>query len=171
MRRLYSDSKLIDDFLQKLNLVETLDGGWATKYRDNESGEQWLKYQINSGYHGGGQTNLIRLPEPATAELIDIALNSEFEDEALAAAIRLRDNEQYLNKEFRLDLIHRLKSLEIQKLSVKEKSRIKMVITNSTLDRLENRKELIGKNFKEIEEDSLFFQRIAEDANSILEKL
>ncbi|WP_205503990.1 Imm27 family immunity protein [Rufibacter psychrotolerans] len=171
MRRLYSDSKLIDDLLQKLNLLETLDGGWAAKYRDNESGEQWLKYQINSGYHGGGQTNLIRLPEPTTAELIDIALNSEFEDEALAASFRLRDNEQCLDKEFRLDLIYRLKSLEIRKLSGKEKSRIKLVITTSALNRLENRREIIGKSSKEIEEDSLYFQRSAEEANSILEKL
>jgi hypothetical protein len=170
-RRLYSDSKLIESFLQRLNLVETLDGGWSAKYYDSDSGEQWLKFQIDSGYHGGGQTNLIQLPEPTITELIEIALNSEFDDEASAAAIRLRDNEQYLHKEFRQELIHRLKTIENQELSEKERSRIKMVITNSSLNRPENRRKIIGKNFKEIEEDSLFFQRIAEEADSILEKL
>ncbi|GAB2531513.1 hypothetical protein [Rufibacter soli] len=171
MRRLYSDSKLIDDFLQRLNLVEILDGGWAAKYLDNENGKQWLKYQTDSEYHGGGQTTLIRLPEPTTTELIDIALNSEFDDEASAAAIRLSDNEQYADKEFRQELIDRLKAKEFQKLTTRERSRLKMIIAFSELDQPENRREIVGKSIHEIEEDSQFFQRIAQKAVSILEKL
>jgi hypothetical protein len=170
-RRFYSDKNDINSFIKQLKLVEKLDDGWVEKYIDNSSGIEWLKYQTNSEYHGGGHANLMRLPEPTTTELIDIAINSEFDDEALAAANRLCDNEKFENKEFRQKLIEKLKAKGIQKLTEKEKSRLKMVITSSNLDQPGNRKEIVGKSIKEIEGDSQFFQMISIEAISILKNL
>ncbi|WP_207430895.1 hypothetical protein [Sabulibacter ruber] len=152
-------------------LVEQQNDGWIERYLDNLTGKEWLKYQINSEYHGAGQINLIQLPEPTTTELIEIALTSEFEDEASAAAIRLRDNEQYLDTGFRQELINRLKKIELKQLTDREIQRIRMVISYSELDHIENRREIIGKSYQEIEEDSRFFKSMAEEAYSILKRL
>jgi len=39
-RKLFETNTLIDEFIQKLTKIGTLDGGWATKYIDNSTGIQ-----------------------------------------------------------------------------------------------------------------------------------
>ena len=46
-RKLFGTNTLVDDFTKSLSQVETLDGGWATKYLDNSTGHQWLKYVVD----------------------------------------------------------------------------------------------------------------------------
>ena len=52
-RRLYSDSKLIEQLVKSLKKVEVLDKGWSTKYVDPKTNEYWMSYQIYSENHGG----------------------------------------------------------------------------------------------------------------------
>jgi hypothetical protein len=170
-RRLYSDAKLIADLVKMLEEVEVLDEGWSTKYVDPGTGEYWLMYQMNAEYHGGGQSNLFRLPEPDSNELIQIIITTKFDDEAVAAAALLSHNEEVSSSEFRDRLIEALENVTAGNLTIEEKEKFKRVITSSTLDSSLNRRSTMNKTCQEVLLDAAFFQRIATKATKILKKL
>ena len=137
---------------------------------DTKTGQEWLKYLVDPdrGYF----YNLIALnPTPTTDELINIAFNSEYEDEVCAAAIRLKLDEQEFQKEYRPKLIQRLKIISNQSLSMTEKMRLKTILMASQLSDKINRREIMGKHFTEIYKDAEFFKSIAREAEAIFEKL
>lgn len=170
-RKLYANDKLIADFLNNLTKVETLNNDWSTKYFDKKTGRYWLKTQVNSEDHGGGNSILIQLPEPSTDELIDIVFSSTYEDEVIAASLRLLDNEQYLNKEFRQKLIDRLNTIELYDLPYNEKERLANIIDYSGLSSGINCREILNKTIDQIQKDYEFFRIIARQANTILRRL
>ena len=98
-RTLFGTNTLVSDFTKTLTQTETIDGGWATKYIDNSTGHQWLKYVVDDR---GFFVNLIFIsPPPTTDQLIEIAFNSNYSDEVSAAATRLNIEEQSDKKEYR----------------------------------------------------------------------
>lgn len=168
-RKLFGTNTLVDDFTKTLTQTETIDGGWATKYVDNSTGHQWLKYVVDER---GFFVNLIFIsPPPTTDQLIDIALNTKYTDEISAAATRLNIEEQSDKREYRQKLIDKLKTIDASKFDTVEKERIKTIILASQLTDRVNKREIVGKHFSEIESDAKFFNTVADTAESILKLL
>jgi len=168
-RKLFGTNILVDNFTKSLTQTETLDGGWATKYIDNSTGHQWLKYVIDER---GFFVNLIFIsPPPTTDQLIEIALNTKYVDEISAAATRLNFEEQSDKKEYRQKLIDKLTTIDISKLDATGKERIKTIILASQLTDRVNKREIVGKHFSEIQSDADFFNSVAETAEKILKLL
>ena len=168
-RKLFGTNTLVEDFTKSLIQTETLDGGWTTKYIDNSTGHQWLKYVIDDR---GLFVNLIFIsPPPTTDQLIEIALNTKYVDEISAAATRLNYEERSDKKEFRQKLLDKLRTIDISKLDTTEKERIKIIILASILTDRVNKREIVGKHFSEIQADSNFFNSVADTAEKILKLL
>jgi hypothetical protein len=168
-RKLFGTNTLVDDFTKNLTQVETLDGGWATKYIDNSTGHQWLKYVVDDRNFF---VNLILISPPLTTDqLIEIALNTNYVDEISAAATRLNFEEQSDKKEYRQKLIDRLNLIDISKIDTAEKERIKTIILAAQLTDRVNRRGIVGKHFSEIQIDANFFNVIADIAENILKLL
>ena len=159
----------MDDFTKSLTQVETLDGGWATKYIDKSTGHQWLKYVVDDR---GFFANLIFIsPLPTTDQLIEIAFNTKFVDEISAAATRLYIEEQSNKREYRQKLIDKLTTIDISSLDATEKERIKTIILASQLTDRVNKREIVGKYFSEIQVDADFFNSVADIGENILKLL
>ena len=92
-RFFYGDAGLIEILLPQLELMETSAGGYASVYKDPLDNSFWLKYYATAATQGGGYLTLMRLPALSTEKLIDIAISTLFEDEAVAAILRLLDEE------------------------------------------------------------------------------
>ena len=170
-RRIFGDHQLINDFIKTLTKIEVLEDGWSIVYKDLNTNLSWLQYQIDSEYHGGGQSNLIRLPEPSFRELIDITLHSPFEDEVIAASIKLRDDEVFKGIEFRYVLIDLLEKKILRDLSQEDIKRLTNIIRFSELDSSLNRREILKKNIAEIDSDTTFFSEISKRADRLLNKI
>lgn len=168
-RKLYGTNALVNDFTKSLVQVETLDGGWTTKYMDKSTGHQWLKYVVDdSGYF----VNVMFIsPPPTTDELIEIALNTPYLDEIAAAAIRLNLEEQCYHKEYRQKLMDRLNQFDLSTIDTAEKERIKTIIMAAQLTDRVNKRAIVGKHLSEIQVDANFFNRIADDAEKMLKLL
>jgi len=168
-RKLFGTNTLVNEFTKTLTQAETIDGGWATKYIDNSTGHQWLKYVVDDR---GFFVNLIfTSPQPTTDQLIEIALNTNYFDEVSAAATRLNIEEQSDKREYRQKLIDKLTILDISKLDREEKERIKSIIQAAQMTDRVNKREIVGKHFSEIQSDANFFNSIADTAENILKSL
>jgi hypothetical protein len=168
-RRLYGDAKLIEELLGSMQLVEESEGGFAAVYKDPVTRAFWLKYYATSGSKGGGYLTLAKLPTPVTADLINIAITSEFEDEAVAAMLRLLDEETIEKKDFRLQLIEQVEQVDLQ--DQNKKQRILEIIKITGLDDPTNRRKLLHKSATEIQADADYFKTVATRANNLLQKL
>lgn len=169
-RIFYGTNLLVDQKTTELTKIETLDGGWTVKYLDESTGEYWLKYTTDPdrGYH----FNLMRVsPEIGTSELIEIALNSEYSDEAEAAAYKLHLEEEFEHREYRSELLDRIRRIIQGTLTQKQINSIANVIRASQLLDRVNSRELVGKSMSEIELDAKFFEETANEAEEILYKL
>jgi hypothetical protein len=166
-RKLYGTNKLVDDFTKSLIETETLDGGWTKIYTDEKTNEKWMRYVID--LERGYFWNLMLIaPKPNTEELINIALNSEFDDEIHASAARLMLNEKISQIDYRKKLIEKLEEFDIHRLYKSEKTRFRTIIESSELNSEWNRREILGKKMTEVNEDAEFFKDIANRANRIL---
>jgi hypothetical protein len=165
-RKLYGNNKLIFEYTQSLTKTEELSASWETKYNDNTTGHKWLKYTIDD--HGFEANLMMISPAPTTDELIDIALNSEYDDEASAAANRLFIEEKNENKDFRKKLIDKLTQIDFLKLDNQGKIRMEEIIRTCELTNRVNRRDIIGKHLSIIQKDADYFNNIAEQAEKIL---
>ncbi|MBB6325271.1 hypothetical protein FHS59_000886 [Algoriphagus iocasae] len=156
-RYFIADQKLIDQLESQFDQVDQNETEWTITYMDKETGDKWLSYRVDSEYHGGGNPVMCRLPIPDTNKLIDIALQTENEDEVFAACRTLVNYEQLKNIDFRSDLINRLEDL-------KNKERRKRIIELTGLDSPINRREIVGKTSDQVDKDSKHFQGIARRA-------
>lgn len=168
-RKLFGTNTTVNDFVQRLTKIETLDGGWSTKYMDKETGFSWLKYTVDD--RGFFQNLIFISPPPTTDELIEIAFKSPYPDEVSAAATRLNLEEQADKKEFRQQLIERLNCFDISQLDMTEKERLKTIIQASQLTDRVNKRDVMGKHFSEIQKDADLFNTVAGKAQEILNML
>ncbi len=169
-RKFYGTNLLVDEKTKELKKIESLDGGWTTKYLDKSTGEQWLKYTVDPdrGYYFN---LMLTTPKLETSELICLCLNTEFDDEAHAAAYRLNIEEQFENKEYRIELLNSIKERLTSELTAEQKNGLAIAIRSSQLQDQVNSRELVGKSIQEVEEDAKYFRKIANEADLILKKL
>ena len=168
-RCLIGDSKLIKDFILKIEEIEVRDGAWTTKYYDKETGKHWIKYVVDDRSF---TAHMLQINPPlSTVNLINIATNSNYEDEAIAAANRLYFEEQYLSKIYRDELLESLQQKVLTNLDIIEKHKIEKVIVAGQLLNSINRKEIIGKSYSEVSADAKYYKEIAGKATELLSQL
>lgn len=168
-RYFYGDAGLIEILLPKLELMETAAGGYAAVYKDPLTNAFWLKYYATTATPGGGYLTLMRLPAPSTKKLIDIAISTVFEDEAVAAVLRLLDEEVVEKKDFRLQLVEQLEaSVEAQGISAE---RAYQIVKFANLTDTTNIREVVGKTAMQVQEDAAYFAGIAERAERLIKRL
>ncbi|AKP51328.1 hypothetical protein CA2015_1901 [Cyclobacterium amurskyense] len=161
-RYFITEKKLIEELDSRFDQVANDEANWTTTYVDNETGDKWLYYRVDTEYHGGGNPVMGRLPLPDTSKLIDIVLQTVNEGEVFAACRTLVNNEQLRKIDFRSDLINRLEDL-------KNKDRQKMIIDLTGLDSSMNRRGIIGKSSYHVDKDAQHFQKIADRAIKLKE--
>ncbi len=155
-RHFTSDEEIITDVIaENLTFLENVNSGWNKVYRENNSAVKWLLFHSDRENHGGGMKILGKLPFPETEILIDIALNSIYEDETIAACCVLVDNEN--TSDFRLSLIE-----ELEKIA--DGHRQKLIIEYTELLSRHNRREIIGKSYDQVTEDARYFELIGRRA-------
>jgi hypothetical protein len=167
-RYLYGDASLIEVLLPQFELMETAEGGYAAVYKDPLTNSFWLKYYATAAAQGGGYLTLMRLPAPGTEKLIDLAINTVFEDEAVAAVLRLLDEEAIEKKDFRLQLIGKLEQA-VEEASIAAERVMKIIKFANLADPM-NKREVVGKTAAQVQADSDYFKGIAERAKRLLER-
>ena len=170
-RRLYGDRAQIEELLGKMQLMETAAGNWAAVYKDKVTGAFWMKYHTMSGMQGGGFVQLIKLPLPLTEELINIAILSPFEDEAVAAILRLVDEEIVEKKNFRHLLVGQLEKQNMSSFSTGQKQRMQKIITLAALNDPMNKREVLNKSAEQVQKDAVYYRTVAERAQLLLKEL
>lgn len=170
-RKLYGDAKLIEERLSQMQLMEEAAGGWAAVYKDAAAGRFWMKCFTTAGEQGGGYQLLIKLPLPTTEELITAAIASPFEDEAVAAVMRLLEEEAVEKKDFREKLVQRLEETDLQSMETEQKQQLRKVITLTSLADPMNKREVLGKSAAEVQADTLYFEAVSERARRLLQRL
>ncbi|MBX0332818.1 hypothetical protein K3G39_06175 [Pontibacter sp. HSC-14F20] len=165
-RYLFGDAGLIEVLLPQFELRETSAGGYAAVYKDPLTNSFWLKYYATAATQGGGYLTLMRLPPPSTDKLIDIAIASDFEDEAVAAVLRLLDEEAIEKKDFRLELIEKLEQAVGG--GTMPSARMMKIIKFANLADPMNKREIVGKSPVAVKADSDYFKGIAERAEQLL---
>ncbi|SFG41242.1 hypothetical protein [Pontibacter chinhatensis] len=169
-RKLYGDAKLIAALLSQMQLMEEAAGGWAAVYKDTSSGRFWMKCYTTAGEQGsGGYELLIRLPLPSTQELIGLAILSPHEDEAVAAIMRLLEEEAVEQKDFREQLVQQLEELE--SITPEQKQRVREIITLTSLGDPLNKREVLGKTAAQVQADVAYFEAVSEWARQLLRDL
>lgn len=166
---MYGDAGLIEVLLPQFELMETSAGGYAAVYKDPLTNSFWLKYYATTVAAGGGYLTLMRLPAPSTENLIDIVIRTFFEDEAVAAVLRLLDEEAIEKKEFRQQLIEKLEqAVETGDL---QRDRAFQIIKFTNLADPMNKREVVGKTGTDVQADAAYFAGIAERAERLLKRL
>lgn len=69
-----TNRKSIEKLTSEMTQIES--DGWETKYIDQRDQSEWIKTQLDSEYHGGGNPILFRLPKPTQTELIKTLIQS-----------------------------------------------------------------------------------------------
>ena len=171
-RKLYGDARLIKELLNKMQLMEEAAGGLAAVYRDSGAGRFWMKCYTTAGEQSaGGYELLIRLPLPTTDELITVALKSSHEDEAVAAVMRLLDEEALEGKDFRHLLVEQLQGMKLESIDPNQKQRIRQIITLTSLADPTNRREVKGKTIEQLQADAAYFEAVSKEALKVLDRL
>lgn len=168
-RRLYGDAGLIAQQLANMQLMETSVGDYAAVYKDPATGAFWLRYYATAAAQGGGYLTLMRLPAPTIGQLIDIAITTCFEDEAVAAMLRLLDEEAIEKKDFRELLVEKLEQQQPE--SEQQKQRLLRLIKLTGLDDPMNRREVVQRSRQQVEQDAAYFKAVAGKAAHLLKKL
>jgi len=167
-----TNRKSIEKLTSEMTQIES--DGWETKYIDKKDQSEWIKTQLDSEYHGGGNPILFRLPKPTQTELIKILIKSTDLNQISAISCLLKDSEfdEYDNHhEYREELIIELEKI-VNNIDFKwngfEKKRLTTIIYDSDLNFPHNQRESLGKKYSEVENDYQYYKNIAERAEKII---
>jgi len=170
MKRFYGIMGNATKFMTTLTLVKSSNSGWDEKYIDKSTGKRWHKFMVDRDT-GHYYNLMLETPKPTTEEMIEIVLNSNDHDEVEGAAHRLLYDEEELMIEFRPQLADKLKLWNLENISKNEKERLRTIILNTKLKDTRNKRNVVGKNLKEIQSDADMFEDIGKFADNLLKRL
>ncbi|WP_299702768.1 hypothetical protein [uncultured Pontibacter sp.] len=171
-RYLYGDAGLIEGLLPQFELMEEAAGGWAAVYKDAATKSFWMKCYTTAGEQlGGGYELLIRLPLPTTERLIAVAIETPHEDEAVAAIMRLLDEEAVEAKDFRHLLLEVLEQMHLESISSEQKQHLRKIITLTSLTDPTNKRPVKGKTVDQLKADAAYFEGVSKQALDLLDSL
>jgi hypothetical protein len=111
----------------------------------------------------------MRLPAPSTEKLIDITISTIFEDEAVAAVLRLLDEEAIEKKDFRQSLIEKLEQA-VEGTTIPAERVFKIIKFAQLTDPM-NKREVLAKTAEQVQADATYFKGIADRADALLKQL
>jgi len=158
-RRFVLESAELDRLRQSLVRTGTSAGGWTLLYSDASGGQRWEERRLYPEQHGGGLPYLMRLPEPTPAQLVDIALESPYLDEAEVAAALLGDHPEQWEA-----FLVGLESRTTGDRAIRHARLIKA----SGIASGSNRAGTLGKTMAEIQVDHTHYLELARRANRLL---
>lgn len=161
-RYFIEDDTLVRAFLKQLKRTNEHTSHGCELYIDRQTGEKWESYLLEDQETGEDVIALRKLPYPTTEEIIRIATTSSDLDEVGGASSLLIDRE-YSNIEFRENLINEIEK-NIKSIS---KERYEVIYNRALLYDIGNKREIMGKYYKEIEEDANHYSQLAERAEKI----
>jgi hypothetical protein len=85
--QIVADPDALRRLAEVLIRLEAKSDGWNQLYVDQATGDRWEERRLHSEAHGGGLAYLLRLPDPAPAELVALAVGSPHRDEAVVALV------------------------------------------------------------------------------------
>lgn len=162
-RHLIADVERIEQLRIHFRLIEKDNINWTETYIDNDTGNKWLYYRVDSYLQGGGYPIFGLQPLPDTKQLIRLSLFSESDDEVFAACRTLVDNEEIKKIDFRAALIYELENIH-------DRERQEKVIKLTDLNNALNRREILGKTFTQIDFDAKYYKDIAGRADKIKQR-
>lgn len=158
--KLFSNPDIIENLISCLNIETSDEENWSKTYSGKYTNEKWLSYYVATSQQGGGIQVLIKLPIPSTEELINIVIDSKYENEVETGCLILVNNEEINKTEFRLELTRKLQKII-------DRKRQQKIIEKTNLTSTLNRREIMGKSINQINEDEKYFKDIAEKAKKI----
>ena len=167
-----TNRKSIEKLTSEMTQIES--DGWETKYIDQRDQSEWIKTQLDSEYHGGGNPILFKLPKPTQSELIIILTQSRDLNQISAISCLIKDSEfdeSDNHHEYREELIIELERIVNDKdfkWNSFEKKRLTTIIYDSDLNFPHNQRESLGKKYSEVESDYQYYKNIAERAEKII---
>ena len=167
-----TNRKSIEKLTSEMTQIES--DGWETKYIDQRDQSEWIKTQLDSEYHGGGNPILFRLPKPTQSEFIKVLIQSTDLNQISAISCLLKESEfdeSDNHHEYREELIIELESI-VNDIDFKwngfEKKRLSTIIYDSDLNFPQNQRESLGKKYSEVKSDYQYYKNIAERAEKII---
>ena len=154
-RRLIASGREIQEFVGQLKEISRDPSGWSSRYVDPGTGEIWERAILDDRRQVYALT---RLPAPTQPELLDLALFSPHDNEAIAAIYLLRGDPKAQFK-----LFH-----EVEKMSLEPDAcwdRVGLVIAWAGLESSHNRWPTLGKTIAEITADHQMFIDLARRAH------
>jgi hypothetical protein len=82
-QHLIADAERIEQLRERFTLVDKDNTNWTATYIDNDTGDKWLYYRVDTYLQGGGYPILGRQPLPDTKQLINLSLFSESDVKSL----------------------------------------------------------------------------------------
>jgi hypothetical protein len=156
------EQDLVGKMLNRLTPLNESSGWQCELFIDNATNQKWEKYLFELFDADDDGVGLRRFPYPSTEEIIRIALTSKYYDEIDGACGLLLDME-YDKIEFREMLLS-----EIEKnINNIDKDRFDIIYNRAELYDTLNKREILGKHYKQIEKDAEHFKELMTKAERL----
>lgn len=132
--RFVQDAEIINAMLGRMYKKTDLPACWAAVYADNQSGDEWLKFELAQGFTDDFSARLVRLPGPSPREVLNLVFATEHDDEIIAAAEYLRSRELHHKECFKEKLLVHLEEFDTESLSHFHRERLVLLILETKLN-------------------------------------
>jgi hypothetical protein len=148
-----------EKLLQRLVLIENLEGGWGAVYNDPSTNTRWLLFPHHSEMQGGGLPILREDPPPSTLpDWLAVCFSSGNEDDIRGLGWELsRDFEEWPAI---------LDWLEANS-AMLSPDHVSLFVESLEILHPINRRSIVSKTITEVEEDYHFFEHLAQRAKCI----
>ena len=161
------DQQLVKQMLKRFKRIDEQTKHLDELFIDNSTGQTWEKYEFELENQLDYATGLRRFPYPGTDKIIEIALTSSEADEINGAAGLLLEQELYAGQEFRHKLLSRLE----ETINTIDAARLTIIYDRAKLYDKSNKREILGKSYREILEDAEHFSAMKKKADELREKI
>ena len=160
------DQDLVEEMLSRLTPINESSGWHCELFIEKTTNQKWEKYLFEIFDADDDRIGLRRFPYPSTKEIIRIALTSKSFDEIDGACGLLLDME-FDKIEFREMLIS-----EIEKnINNIDEDRFEIIYNRAELYDILNKREILGKHYKEIEKDAEYSKELMTRAERLRQKI
>lgn len=160
------DQDLVERMLNRLTPLNESSGWQCELFIDKTTNQKWEKYLFELFDADDDGIGLRRYPYPSTKEIIRIALTSKYFDEIDGACGLLLDME-FDKIEFR-DLL--LSEIEKNINDINE-DRFEIIYNRAELYDTLNKRERLGKHYKEIKKDAEYFKDLMTKAEKLRQRI
>jgi hypothetical protein len=164
-RTFIEDPKLVSEILNQLDLTGKTTGYKLELLINQFDGQHWKKYEFEVA--GNDAYGLRKHPYPNTAEIIEIALNSEFMDEVDGACALLHHLEWTERLEFREKLLDKIERNQ----KGMDLNRFNIIFDRTGLSDNSNKRDVRGKTVEEVEADYQYFTELTNRAIKLKGKI